>query len=60
MFKHKMCNQIRLSFNTLLPQLKPLPIMDLDYCWSLDFVGPLIIILHRAKYILVMVEHFSK
>ena len=42
------------------PQLQPLPIMGLDYRWSLDFVGPLVVTSREAKFVLVMVEHFSK
>jgi len=34
--------------------------MSLDYHWSLDFVGPLIVTPCEAKCMLVMEEHFSK
>ena len=34
--------------------------MDLGYQWSLDFVEPLPITKRYNKYILVMIEHFSK
>ena len=34
--------------------------MGLGYRWSLDFAKPLIVTPHGAKYVLVMVEHFSK
>lgn len=34
--------------------------MGLGYRWSLDFAGPLTITPRGAKYVLVMVEHFSK
>jgi hypothetical protein len=34
--------------------------MGLGYRWSLDFVGPLPLIVRHNKYVLVMVEHFSK
>jgi hypothetical protein len=34
--------------------------MGLDNRWSLDFVGPLTITPHGAKYVFVMVEHFNK
>uniref|UniRef100_A0A7I4C2B8 Integrase catalytic domain-containing protein n=2 Tax=Physcomitrium patens TaxID=3218 RepID=A0A7I4C2B8_PHYPA len=56
----EICHQVRSNFDTLSPQLKPLSMMDLCYYWSLDFVGSLIITSHGAKYMLVMVEHFSK
>ena len=34
--------------------------MGLGYRWSLDFAGPLVVTPRGAKYVLVMVEHFSK
>ena len=34
--------------------------MDLGYRWSLDFGGPLSITKRYNKYILVIIEHFSK
>ena len=34
--------------------------MGLGYRWSLDFVGPLVVTPYRTKYVLVMVEYFSK
>jgi hypothetical protein len=59
-FRCEVCDRIKSSFNILSPQLQPLPIMGLGYRWSLDFAGPLTITPHGAKYVLVMVEHFSK
>ena len=56
----EVCDRVRSSFNTLSPQLQPLPIMGLGYRWSLDFAGPLRATKRGAKYVLVMVEHFSK
>jgi len=35
------CDKVRASFNTRTPQLHPLLIMGLGYRWSLDFAGPL-------------------
>ena len=34
--------------------------MGLGYCWSLDFAGLLVVRSRGAKYVLLMVEHFSK
>ena len=34
--------------------------MRLGYRWSLDFAGPLVVTPRGAKYVLVMVEYFSK
>jgi transposase InsO family protein len=56
----EVCDRVRSNFNTLSPQLQPLPIMGLGYRWSLDFVGPLMTTSRGVKYVLVMVEHFSK
>jgi hypothetical protein len=54
------CDRVRASFNAPMPQLQPLPIMGLGYRWSLDFVGPLPVTPRHNKYVLVMIEHFSK
>ena len=34
--------------------------MGLGYRWSLDFTGPLVVTPRGVKYVLVMLEHFSK
>jgi hypothetical protein len=34
--------------------------MGLGYCWSLDFAGPLPLTVQHNRYVLVMVEQFSK
>jgi hypothetical protein len=54
------CDKVRASFNVPTPQLHPLPIMGLGYRWSLDFARPLPLTVRHSKYVLVMVEHFSK
>jgi hypothetical protein len=54
------CDRVRASFNAPMPQLQPLPIMGLGYRWSLDFAGPLPVTPRYNKYVLVMIEHFSK
>jgi hypothetical protein len=54
------CDTVRASFNAPTPQLHPLPIMGLGYRWSLDFAGPLPLTVWHNRYVLVMVEHFSK
>ena len=56
----EVCDWVRSSFNTLSPQLQPLPIMGLGYRWLLDFAGPLMVTSRGAKYVLVMVEHSIK
>jgi hypothetical protein len=54
------CDRVRASFNAPTPQLHPLPIMGLGYRWNLDFAGPLPLTIRHNRYVLVMVEHFSK
>jgi hypothetical protein len=53
-------DRVQASFNVPMPQLQPLPIMGLGYRWSLDFAGPLPVTPKHNKYVLVMIEHFSK
>jgi len=54
------CDRVKASFNAPTPQLHPLPIMGLGYRWNLDFVGPLPLTIWHNRYVLVIVEHFSK
>jgi hypothetical protein len=54
------CDRVRGSFNAPMPHLQPLPIMGLGYRWSLDFAGPVPVTPRHNKYVLVMIEHFSK
>ena len=53
----EVCDRVRFGFNSLSPQLQ---LMGLGCRWSLDFAGPLVATSRGAKYVLVMVEHFSK
>jgi hypothetical protein len=52
------CDHVQAFSNAPLPHLQPLPIMG--YRWSLDFAGPLPMTPRHNKYVLVMIEHFSK
>ncbi|OAE18505.1 hypothetical protein AXG93_163s1380 [Marchantia polymorpha subsp. ruderalis] len=52
--------KVKASFNTLTPELHPLPIMGLGYRWSLDFARPLSLTIRHHRYVFMMVEHFSK
>jgi hypothetical protein len=54
------CDRVKASFNAPTPQLHPLLIMGLGYRWSLDFAKPLPLTVWHNRYVLVMVEHFSK
>ena len=56
----EICDRVKSSFNTLSPQLQPLPIMGLGFRWLLDFTRPLVVTSCGTKYVLVMVENFSK
>ena len=58
--RSQVCNKVFASFNAPTPILHPLLIMGLDYWWSLYFAGPLPITKRHNKYVLVMIEHFSK
>jgi hypothetical protein len=49
--RYEVCDRVRLSFNTLTPQLRLSPIMGLGYKMTTS---------RGAKYVVVMVEHFSK
>ncbi len=54
------CDRVRALFNASTLELHTLPIKGLGYHWSLDFAGPLPLTIWHNKYVLVMVEHFSK
>ena len=56
----EVCDRVRSSFDTLLSQLQPLPVMGLGCRWSLDFAAPLVVTSRGAKYVLVILEYFSK
>jgi site-specific DNA-cytosine methylase len=56
----KECDRVRATFNAPQPVLHPLPIQGLGYRWSVDLAGPLPVTPRGAKYVMVMVENFSK
>jgi hypothetical protein len=56
----EVCDRVRSSFNILSPIFQHFSIMGLEYRWFLDFAGPLTITPRGAKYVRMMVEHFSK
>ena len=41
-------------------ELQPLPIKGMFYRWSLDLAGPLPLSRKGNRYVIIMVEHFSK
>ena len=58
--KCQMCVRIHAIFKASTHVLQALSIMSFGYQWNLDFARPLLITKKHNKYILVMIEHFSK
>lgn len=58
----EVCDRVRSGFNAPMATLHPLPIMGLGYRWSLDYAGPFgpTPTERGNRYVLVMVEHYSK
>ena len=54
------CNNVRASFDGHAPQLKPLPIQGLCYRWSVDLATMPTTTAGGNKYVMVMIEHYSK
>jgi hypothetical protein len=54
------CNRTKASFNSSQPSLHPLEICGLFYRWGVDLCGPFPTTPRGHKYIMVMIEHFSK
>jgi hypothetical protein len=54
------CDLSRAQFNAQLPMLQPLPVMGLHYRWSVDLCGPFPTSMAGNRYVMVMVEHYSK
>jgi len=50
----------RIQASIPTPHLQTLPILGLGYKWSLDFASPLRLTPQHNRYVLVMIEHFSK
>ena len=56
----KACDLARSNFNAALPSLQPLPVMGLFYRWSVDLTGPFPTSRSGMRYVMVMIEHYSK
>ena len=54
------CDRVRASFNSLQPQLSPLPVEPMFYRWGFDLCGEFPQTSKGFKWVLVAVEHFSK
>jgi hypothetical protein len=56
----KVCDRVKASFNAHHPELHSLPIEGLFYRWGVDLCGPFPETKRGYKYVMIMVEHFSK
>ena len=54
------CNQVQAHFNSMHPTLQSLPVMGMFYRWHVDLAGPFPLSEHGFRYIMVMIEAFSK
>eukprot|EP00873_Tetraselmis_striata_P002647 jgi/Tetstr1/422911/TSEL_013692.t1 len=54
------CDRVKASFNQKHDRLKPMPLFGLFYRFSVDSAGPLPTSSEGHKYVIVIVEHFSK
>jgi hypothetical protein len=54
------CDRAKACFAVKMTGMQNLPIMDLGYCWSLDFAGPLVTTQRKKRFVLIRIEHFSK
>eukprot|EP00873_Tetraselmis_striata_P007045 jgi/Tetstr1/427309/TSEL_017478.t1 len=54
------CDRVKASFNQNHDRLKPMPLFGLFYRFSVDSAGPLPTSSEGHKYVIVIVEHFSK
>ena len=58
--KCSVCDRVRSSFNSLQPELSPLPIEPMFYRWGFDLAGEFPVTARGYKWVLIAVEHFSK
>ena len=56
----KVCDRVRSTFDTPQPELRPLPIEGMFYRWGVDLTGPFPTTPTGNRYVMVMIEHFSK
>jgi hypothetical protein len=54
------CDWVHASFNATTPHLQLLLIIGHGYWWNLDFATLLSLTIHHNRYMLVMIEQFSK
>ena len=56
----EVCSQVKANFSVANPQLHPLPIGGLFYCWGVDLCGLFNTSKRGNEYVMVCIEHFSK
>jgi hypothetical protein len=54
------CDRVKANFEVKDPTLKPLPIMGMFYRWGVDLCKMPFRSVSGNKYVVVMIEHFSK
>ena len=54
------CQRTKASFDGHHPELRPLPIMGMFYRWSVDLATMPETSRSKNKYVMVMIEHYSK
>jgi hypothetical protein len=54
------CDRVKANFEVKDPALKPLPIMDMFYRWGVDLCKMPFKSVSGNRYVVVMIEHFSK
>ena len=54
------CQRVKVSFDGYQPTMNPLPVMGLCYRWSLDLATMPYDSERGNKYVVVMIEHYSK
>ena len=54
------CQRTKASFDGHHPELQPLPIMGMFYRWSVDLATMPVTTKLGNKYVMVMIEHYSK
>ena len=54
------CDRVKANFEVKDPTLKPLPIMGMFYRWGVDLCKMPFKSVSGNKYVVVMIEHFSK
>jgi hypothetical protein len=54
------CDRVRSSFNSIQPQLQPLPVEPMFYRWGFDLAGEFPVSARGHRWVFIGIEHFSK